>query len=254
MSKQVKVIIPFYREELNKYERASLANTMNILSAHPIVWLKPAGLNLKEFTEIYPEAEIMEVSSQWLGKENGVTGYNIMMMSEGFYNLFTDTEYILICHLDAWIFRDELSQWCQKGYDLVAPPWPERIRYKYFPLKQFMHFQQRLSPERIFRSQLFGKIGNGGLSLRNVSACHMACRQYADKIDFFLSKGYYEDVFWALIPKNLHYPTYKVALQFAYDTQPKLCHRQNHQQLPMGCHGFMHKSRIQFWKQFIHIQ
>lgn len=254
MSKQVKVVIPFYKEELDRYERASLANTMKVLSAHPIVWLKPAGLNLKELTEIYTETEIIEVSPQWLGKQNGVIGYNIMMMSEEFYNLFTDTKYILICHLDAWIFRDELSQWCQKGYDLVAPPWPVRIRYKYFPFKQIMCLRQILSPEKMFRSQLFGKIGNGGLSLRNVSACRMACQQYADKIAFFLAKGYYEDVFWALIPKDFHYPTAKAALQFAYDTQPKLCHRLNRQQLPMGCHGFMHKSRIKFWKQFIHIQ
>lgn len=188
MSKQVKVIIPFYKEELDKYERASLVNTMKVLSVHPIVWLKPAGLNLKEFTEIYTEAEIIEVSPQWLGKQNSVTGYNGMMMSEEFYNLFTNTEYLLICHFDAWIFRDELSQWCQKRYDLVAPPWPVRIRYRYFPFKQFMYLRQIFSPEKIFHSQLFEKIGNSELSLQNVSSRRITYQQYADKIAFFLAR------------------------------------------------------------------
>lgn len=64
-----------------------------------------------------------------------------MMMSEAFYQLFSDCEYILICHTDAWIFRDDLSAWCQKGYDLIAAPWPTRPRYRHFPMKQFIQLK-----------------------------------------------------------------------------------------------------------------
>ena len=191
---QVKVVIPIYRAELKDWEQASLANTMQVLAAYPIVWLKPEDVDLHDLTVLYPQAEIMNVSSEWLGTKNGIAGYNRMMMSESFYDLFGDTTYILICHLDAWIFRDEVLRWCETGYDLVAAPWPTRPR-------------------------------EDGL--------------------------YNEDIFWALIPKELKYPTVEEALQFAYDLKPKVCHYLNHKQLPMGCHGFMHKSRIRFWEPFI---
>lgn len=252
----VKVVIPIYRTEIKDWERDALANTMKILAAYPIVFLKPTELDISELTETYPQATVMSVTSEWLGTRNGISGYNKMMMSEEFYNLFPDTTYILICHLDAWIFRDELLQWCKEGYDLVAAPWPTRPRYTHFPLKQYLQLQKFLSGSRKnIRIQMYGHIGNGGLSLRKVSAFAQACKRYTKEIDYYLSKSddgmYYEDIFWALVPKEFNYPSAQTALQFAYDLKPKLCHQLNHQQLPMGCHGFTHKSRILFWKQFI---
>lgn len=102
--------------------------------------------------------------------------------------------------------------------------------------------------------QMYDKIGNGGLCLRKVSAFSQACRQYTKEIQYFNSQPdsmHNEDIFWALIPTNFNYPTVETALQFAFDLKPKVCYQLNHQQLPMGCHGFTHKSRIKFWEQFI---
>lgn len=58
-------------------------------------------------------------------------------------------------------------------------------------------------------------------------------------------------IFWALIPKEFHYPDVQTAIQFAFDLKPRVCYTLNHKELPMGCHGFMHKSRMNFWKPFI---
>lgn len=254
MAHLVKVVIPIYKKEMGNLERASLDNTMKVLSAYPIVFLKPMELNLSELIEAYPQAEIVGVTSEWLGTKKGVIGYNEMMMSKGFYDLFSDTQYVLICHLDAWIFRDELSQWCNDGYDLVAPPWPIRPRYTHFPLKQLLQLQRTFS-KGITRSHMYGRIGNGGLTLRKVSAFAAACEVYAEDITYFLSRQddglYYEDIFWALIPQKFNYPTVETALKFAYDLKPKLCYNLGNHQLPMGCHGFMRRSRVGFWKQFI---
>lgn len=41
MNHTVKVIIPIYKESLKDWERASLENTMRVLSAYPIVFLTP---------------------------------------------------------------------------------------------------------------------------------------------------------------------------------------------------------------------
>lgn len=161
-----------------------------------------------------------------------------------------------ICHTDTWIFRDDLSAWCQKGYDLIAAPWPTRPRYRHFPMKQFIQLKKWLfsSPEKISRMQMYDKIGNGGLCLRKVDSFIQACRKYAREIADFNARTdsmHNEDIFWALIPKEFHYPDVQTAIQFAFDLKPRVCYTLNHKELPMGCHGFMHKSRMNFWKPFI---
>ncbi len=256
MKQLVKIIIPFYKEELKEWENAALDNNMKRLAAYPVVFLKPEGLNIDSYIHTYPQAEVISVSTDWLGIKRGIAGYNEMMMSESFYQLFADTEYILICHTDAWIFSDQLQEWCQKGYDLVAAPWPTRPRYRHFPMKQFIQLKKWLftSPDKISRMQMYDKIGNGGLCLRKVSAFSKACRKYAKEIHDFNSRPdsmHNEDIFWALIPTEFNYPDVGTALQFAFDLKPRVCYQLNHRQLPMGCHGFMHKSRIKFWEPFI---
>lgn len=102
---------------------------------------------------------------------------------------------------------------------------------------------------------MYDRIDNGGLCLRKVAAFNAACTQYSQEISYFLSQGdnglYYEDIFGALIPKEFNYSDVKTALTFAYDLKPRLCHKLYNDRLPMGCHGFMRKHRINFWKQFI---
>lgn len=118
--KNVLIIIPVYRPELKSYEAAALANNLEKLAGYPAVFLKPSGLDLGALHVQYPQVGEVEVSPQWLGTARGIAGYNEMMMSADFYSLFNDYEYILICHVDAWVFRDELDDWCRRGYDHVA--------------------------------------------------------------------------------------------------------------------------------------
>lgn len=114
MKQLVKIIIPFYKEELKDWENAALANNIEKLAGYPIVFLTPEGLNIERYTQTYPQAEVIRVSTNWLGTQRGIAGYNEMMMSEAFYQLFADSEYILICHTDAWIFSDQLQNGAKK--------------------------------------------------------------------------------------------------------------------------------------------
>ncbi len=252
----VKVIVPFYKDTLNQWESEALANNMCVLAAYPVVFLKPEGLDLSAIARRYPRAEVMSVSDDWLGTRRGIAGYNEMMMSADFYALFADTEYILICHTDAWLFRDELAEWCHAGYDHVAAPWPLRPRYQHFPLKQWLALKHRFCTpvHGISRLQMYGRIGNGGLSLRRVSAFREACVRHAAEIDGFnrlTDTMHNEDIFWALVPTELKVPAVEEALRFAFDLKPRVCWRLNGRQLPMGCHGYRHKSRVGFWRKFI---
>ena len=107
-SYKVKVVVPLYKESLTELEVDTLINNMKVLSSHKFVLLFPDNLDFSSIKNLIDvsSCDIKFVSGDWLGKKKGVEGYNKMMMSKYFYKLFSDTEYILICQTDAFIFRE----------------------------------------------------------------------------------------------------------------------------------------------------
>ena len=178
--KEVVVVVPVYRPELTVWERASLRQTVGVLQEnYPVELLVPCGMDCSAIRREFSGLPVREVSDEWLGRRNGIAGYNRMMLSAGFYELFRDYEYLLICHTDAWIFRDELADWCRRGYDCVAAPWVRRKVYDLPILKQYLRWRLRRAERagRMIRQSLYGKIGNGGLSLRRVESFRAACEK-----------------------------------------------------------------------------
>lgn len=250
-----KVLVPIYRAPIAEEMRA-LRNNCNILAAHDIAVLAPEGLDLAALEREMPQLEIIRVSDCWLGRRNGIAGYNRMMMSAEFYAMFADWDYILICHTDAWIFRDELAMWCSKGYDCVAAPWVRRRIYDLPIVKQYMSFRAWMCHRKgkKCRADLYGRIGNGGLTLRKVDSFRKGCQRYAGIIEKYLNGGshlYNEDVFWATIPEEFRYPDWREALEFAIDTNPAYCYRLMGERLPMGCHSWTKPKMWRFWRDII---
>lgn len=252
----VKVVVPVYKEVLSELEYASLRQTVMVLKGYPIVLLKPHNINIDHLIAEFPSLEIQSVSTDWIGVKNGIAGYNRMMLSAEFYNIFADTEYILICHVDAWIFRDELTYWCERGYDCVAAPWVRRGFYNYPLIKQYMSMRRLISKGMgaVSRQIIYDKVGNGGLSLRRVEPFSAACVKYKKEIEIFLSVRYHlynEDVFFALVPREFRYPTVDEALRFAFDTNPVYCYNRCGGHLPFGCHGWSKPKMHGFWGPII---
>ncbi|MBR4995176.1 MAG: hypothetical protein IKY82_03860 [Alistipes sp.] len=252
---KTKVIIPIYRIPTPD-EMCAMRNNCRILAAYDIAVLAPEGLDLSDTQrELGEEVEFIYVSDKWLGKRNGIAGYNRMMMSEEFYAMFSEWDYILICHSDAWIFSDSLQAWSDKGYDCVAAPWVRRRVYDLPLIKQYMSLRAWMRHRKGLkcRADLYGRIGNGGLSLRRVESFRTACRKYADRIEEYMRGGshlYNEDVFWATEPQEFRYPAWREALEFAIDTNPAYCYRLlGH--LPMGCHSWTKPKMWRFWKEII---
>ncbi len=254
---KVEVIVPLYRSELSADEAKALKNNATVLARYKVTLLAPDGLDISKITDAFPTLGIRRVSDEWLGTKNGIAGYNRMMLAREFYDLFTDTDYILICHTDAWIFRDELQHWCEQGYDCVAAPWVKRNIYSLPIVKQYIWMQYAL--QRMFNSgrtrlNIYNRIGNGGLSLRRVAAFARSCDNYRDEIELFLNNTHHlfnEDVFWATIPVDFRYPSVRTALGFAFDTNPKYCYRLTGGVLPFGCHSWSKPRYYNFWRRFL---
>lgn len=250
---KVKIIVPLYRGQLSDEEQQSLHQTIKVLARYPIVFIAPEGVNITPVTDLFSGHEVLRVSDEWLGTKNGIAGYNRMMMSRAFYELFADTESLLICQTDVWIFRDELDAWCKRGYDYIGAPHLKLPVYHLWPLRAYLALRRKMV-KGVLRQDLMGRAYNGGLSLRRTASFIRACEAYRDEAEQFLSHDhhlYNEDVFWSLVPEEFIYPNQSEALLFAFDVKPEYCYELTKKHLPFGCHGWFKPSVRKFWQSVI---
>ena len=185
-----------------------------------------------------------------------------------FYSRFEEYKYILIYQLDAYVFRDELLQWCNNGYDYVGAP----LIGKY----QDTDFSDVM------------RVGNGGFSLRkvhayvdffratrNVFSCKQIVRRVAlwDKpytrifVLLLMLLGwhnkpksvaslwrYNEDDFWSGLLDDSNYsmkkPSVRESMDFAFERFPSdLFNITN--RLPFGCHAWRKYEYVEFWKNIL---
>ncbi len=253
--KEVSVIIPIYKAELSAYEQDALAQIYKILEVRPLVVVQPEGLDLTPLVQQFPLLQTECFPKSFF---QGIRGYNQLMLSTTFYERFTDSKYILIAQLDTFIFRDELSQWCQKDYDYIGAPWLQKPVYRLPIVKQWMQALRcwkawRGKPDK---QRLYNKVGNGGLSLRKVASHLKAIKEKQARIDFYLaqkhSHHYYEDVFWATEIDFFHYPSAMEALRFSFDKYPTYCYKLTGGELPFGCHAWFKRKMKDFWLPIIY--
>ena len=251
---KVCVVVPVYRSELTEYEEISLRQNAEVLRSRDVVFVTPTGLDVSRHLAICPHASVETFDPEFF---RGIAGYNRFMMSPELYRRFADYEYMLVCQLDAYLFRDELDDWCARGYDYVGAPWVVRRRYSRFPFKQtsaLKHWYRSLLGKPDKRRTRW-QVGNGGLSLRRISSHLKATEELGDVVAEYLSHTgnhlYYEDVFFST-EVNRHgerfrYPDWREALGFSFDIKPELCYKLNGGRLPMGCHSWFGRKMRRFW-------
>jgi hypothetical protein len=227
-------------------------------------------LCIKEYESIFKENNITYCSICFdKSYFEDILGYNKLLLSPCFYQAFVNYDYILIYQLDAFVFRDELMDWCNKGYDYIGAPWFKRIwRFKY--------------------SKKLYAVGNGGFSLRNVHSCirvlehsgHFKPLKYfftfhnsvllklkklpvqkwgqlkvENSIQFFTCINQKtEDQFWSLDTQNA-YVNFKIApmkesIKFAFEYNPSYLFEINNKKLPFGCHAWA-RYEPEFWRSII---
>lgn len=240
--KPVAIIIPVYKTNLSAHEEISLEQCIRIMGKHPIVLVKPETLAVHHLISIYPNLQVETFAEDYF---RSLQGYNRLLCSDCFYERFADYEYILICQLDAFILRDELLDWCQRGYDYIGAP-------------QFAGICASRTQQRSWREWLslpFQRpLLNGGLSLRRVAACRRLLRVYHQ---FFRPWSGNEDGFFSLhfprlLPFRLlmKFPPVREALLFAIEFEPLRSLALNDQKLPMGGHAWA-KYDLAFWRSLL---
>ena len=195
--------MPAYRH-LSDDEKISMRQCVDVLGGHDIIVIHPERLDLTEDLQSWQSVVVKALRNEWF---DGVKGYNSMLLSTEFYDLFSVYDYILIYQLDAYVFRNELDEWVAKGYDYIGAPWIIKRGLSYYLFGGWMQaLHRKLHPigegENMVHAHLAFSVGNGGLSLRRVSKMREMAEQFADEISrlrFGEERRAAEDVFFSLV-------------------------------------------------------
>lgn len=267
IAKNVAIVVPIYKVNLTFAEEISLKHLLHFLKKYDLYLVTPESMEVVD----YPGFTIIQFNDHFF---NNIASYSRLLLSRCFYESFVDYKYILIYQLDCLVFSDNLTEWCEKGFDYFGAPW----------------FRSKIDP-----SQGFSRVGNGGLSLRKIESflrvidsqryveesvsywtdllstplgdinhlpkphrylkrlqtlhqAHRGVRWYTSQ--YTLN----EDHFWSDRAK-LFYPDFKVppvdtALSFSFERFPRYCFEQNHRCLPFGCHAWA-KWDQRFWEPYL---
>jgi hypothetical protein len=255
---KVCVVIPIHSSTPSKNELLSFAQCFKVLHKHPIYVLAPQNLDLSAYQKLVPVFNVKFINPKW---QANILNYNKLKLSVFFYTLFKDYEYMLTYELDAFVFKDELLFWCEKGYDYIGAPWFEGYH------------------SATIENKFLG-VGNSGFSLRNVAKMDKAIKnvfydKYGENAGFkklihksfrklqnLLGENYsiqrdfhhHEDFFIfteiATKIKDFKIAPINDAIKFSFETNPKQLFDINNQELPFGCHAWL-RYEIEFWKEHI---
>lgn len=271
---QVVVLIPVYKDVPDSSEITSIRQTLRILGQYPIVFLGPHLLNSSSYQSLCIEEGVPFVFSGFDSRYfKGIEGYNRLLLSSFFYERFSDYEYALIAQPDVYIFRNDLDQFLQYGYDYYGAPLIDCV-----------------DEGKI--TYMFEAGGNGGFSLRNIksamrvfktkkriyngSECWQELKKFHKGFELFLfipiwilmlfgfrnnvkwyinRFGRNEDLFWTGYANQIDHQfkpaPVEVEIGFSWEKFPGELYKLNNKKLPMGCHAWLIRDPI-FWKPFIH--
>lgn len=287
------IIIPVYKAECSKAELASFRQCLSVLRNYDfcLITFKELCLTLysNEAKKIGKDFKVEYFDKSYFAS---VERYNMLCLNKDLYERFVQQyEYMLIYQLDAWVFKDELQEWCDRGYDYIGAPWFEKAR-DYDDEPKY--------------TKKFNGVGNGGLSLRRIKYClkvlssnrylpfvkqgllwhmlwhiHRVEKGYNLVVAFSLTllkvsrktlgvhnslKWYMHDekecpnedcIFslWAIhsyLVKQPRIPSALEAAAFSFEVNPSYLYEKI-SKLPFGCHAYANYEYDEFWKKYINI-
>lgn len=223
------VIIPVYKTTIDKYERKSFRQCCKVLGTHDICLATYPELNCDCYYSIAKKFGVNLMRENFdKGFFAGIDGYNKLMLSLQFYERFLNYQYLLIYQLDAYVFRDELDFWCNRGYEYIGAPIFDNI----VDLIRKQYFDALGEPLELKRAY------NGGASLRRVDRFVAALAEKKDYVSKLSENGFYEDIIFSILFSDQKNGIENASLAFAFESFPAQCYIKNGRKLPMLCHAW----------------
>ena len=233
------IVVPIYKIELDNDEYNSVKQLFKVIPVefYDIIAIHPISLDISYYKNNFNFTEYYQFYDEYFN--DYPRGYNSLFLNYGFYEIFNNYEYMLVYQTDAWVFRNELEYWCNKGYDYIGAP-------------QIYDTGLLSSPTHV---------GNGGFSLRKISFFINTCKKYANLINSLLDRSdklmFGEDkLCLSLLGSNIdikiNLPSFYEAAHFSFDTNPEILYQMLDNNIPFGCHAYKKVLHNDIWKEFIH--
>lgn len=252
MSNLVAVVIPIYKKKPGSTELMSLKQCLSVLKDYPIIFLGAENFDAAVYSDLCGNIPFKMATFDEFYFDS-IAGYNQLMLSPGFYKRFLNYKFILIYQLDAYVFKDELTYWCNQNYDFIgAPHIPHENQATGIQfLRGYSKFISFVN--RVFKTKhQISNVGNGGFSLRKTKTCYWLLKILKGKVKAWGTHN--EDGFFKYWG-NVFYPLFKlpadeVALRFSVEESPAQSLKKLNGQLPFGCHAF-EKYEWETWKPLV---
>jgi hypothetical protein len=268
---RVAVVVPVGRAEVDSDEEISYRHLDRHLGGYDRFLVAPRHLDVRR-----AGFRVRHFDDGYFGSTRA---YSKLMVSRDFYRAFDGYEFVLIYHLDALVFSDQLLAWCDKGYDYIGSPWmpgtwtgdhPPAVGNGGFSLRKVASFLRVLESRKIQRTHWVDPDAYWARISANRSAAGRLARlplKYLKRLYAFnnvrrtLERGYEgdgnpvaEDVFWSRHAGLLD-PAFRVApvadaLRFGFEGEPRQCYDLIGRVLPFGCHAW-HRVDRAFWEPFL---
>lgn len=269
--KNVVVLIPTHQANPSKYEIISFAQCVKVLGHYDVRIICPRSLDTQKYLSLCNTISIDRYDDRWF---SSIQMYNQLKKSLNFYLKYRNYDYMLTYELDSFVFRDELSYWCDQGYSYIGAPWFEgycnptkaakliAVGNSGFSLRRIgdcihalLRFAYVESPKLVYR-RLFEKDRSAGF----MGTCKNYLKAYVlSNSTFFLfnRNSLSEDRFWCDCVAKKHrwftIPSCEEALRFSAEVNPGALYKLNANQLPFGCHAWA-RHDLEFWKPHIENQ
>ncbi len=268
------IVIPVYKKNPDAEEELSLLQCLKVLHPYPVVFVCAHSLDTsyyRAFCEKNARSKFSFITFDDYYFQS-IAGYCRLLLSAKFFSKLRQFDYMLLYQLDAWVFRDELMEWCGRNFDYIGAPWfigqdkstPESGLMEYsgnggFSLRNINAALKVINTYKITKSprEIWEEYSHMGLFRRLIRLPVMLLRMLGWKNNSIYARNIYvlnEDNYWAYIAHEVC-PDFKVAksqeaIGFAFEVHPAKMYEMNNHRLPFGCHAW-YKLGYDFWKPFL---
>ncbi|NJL77188.1 MAG: hypothetical protein HC892_21410 [Saprospiraceae bacterium] len=114
---QVVILIITHKPQLTTFEQISIQQCVRVLGDYRKVFICPKGMDTNYYTTHFPDIAIHSIPAYW---QSNYKRFNRLKINPLLYKTFQQYNYILFYEPDAFVFKDELLEWCNKGFSYVG--------------------------------------------------------------------------------------------------------------------------------------
>lgn len=265
-------MVPLPSVDLSPDELVSMAQLRKYLDGYDKYLLAPENLsvNIDGF-------KVTPLDCKHFGS---AANHNRMLYRTDFWQKFSSYEFVLMYHLDALVFSDQLKEWCGRGIDFIgAPflvcdssPWAKEERvgnggfalYRVPAILEVLWRRYAADPAKYWEDHYWKLLQFQAAMLRPLRAAvpkwlkgavTAPLRQQLQKMDHIEVNERGNDLFWSY-EATKYVPEFRIGtveegLAFAFETEPAACFQRTYGKLPFGCHAWGRYDR-EFWEQRLH--